>query len=106
MSKLDDLKQSSRETAAAAKARISESYGKAKAATSDVAAKGRERAHQVGEKVAPVVARGKEQAAKARTKLDETADTQPLILLVGAAAVGALIGALMPGRDRRQPPAD
>ncbi len=101
MSQFDDLKQSSLDTAAAAKARITETYGKAKAATSDAAAKASEQAHQLSEKVAPVVARGKAEAAKAGTKLKEVAEKQPLTLLAGAVAVGALLGSLLPKRDKR-----
>jgi succinate dehydrogenase/fumarate reductase flavoprotein subunit len=101
MTQFDDLKQSSLDTAAAAKARIAESYGKAKVATSDAAAKGREQAHQLGEKLAPSVARGKKQAAKAGTKLKEVAETQPLALVAGAVALGALLGSLLP---KRRPP--
>ena len=100
MSQFDDLVQNSRDTAAAAKARIQESYGKAKTATSDLAAKGREQAHQLSEKVAPAVTRGKEGAAKAGDKLKSIADTQPLTLLAGAAAVGALLGSLLPKRSK------
>jgi ElaB/YqjD/DUF883 family membrane-anchored ribosome-binding protein len=96
MSQFDDLLHSSRETAAAAKARIQTSYGKAKAATGDLAAKGREQTQQLADKVAPVVAQGKEQAAKANSKLKSAAQDQPLTLLAGAAAVGALLGALLP----------
>ncbi len=101
MSQFDDLKQSSLETAAAAKARITETYGKAKAATTDAAAKASEQAHQLSEKVAPVVARGKAEAAKARSKLKEVAEKQPLTLLAGAAAVGALLGSLLPKASKR-----
>jgi hypothetical protein len=101
MSQFDDLKQSSRDTAAAAKARITETYGKAKAATSDVAAIGREQAQQLSEKLAPTVARGKEQAAKAGTKLKDVAEKQPLALVAGAVALGALLGSLLP---KRRPP--
>lgn len=96
MSQFDDIMQNSRETAAAAKARIQSGYGKAKAAGEDLAAKGRDQAHQLSEKVAPVVARGKEQAAKANSKLQVAAKEQPLTLLAGAAAVGALLGAMLP----------
>jgi hypothetical protein len=106
MSKLDDLKQSSLDTAAAAKARISQSYGKAKAATSDAAARGRDHVQHLGEKAGPLVARGKDKAGRARTKLDETAQAQPLTLLAGAVAFGALIGTLIPGRRRRTPPSE
>lgn len=101
MSQFDDLKQSSLDTAAAAKARITETYGKAKAATSDAAAKASEQAHQLSEKVAPVVARGKAEAVKAGTKLKEVAEKQPLTLLAGAAAVGALLGSLLPKGSKR-----
>lgn len=96
MSQFDDLLHNSRETAAAAKARIQSGYDKAKAATEDLAAKGRDQAQQLGAKVAPVVARGKDQAAKANSKLKVAAEQQPLTLLAGAAAVGALLGALLP----------
>lgn len=105
MSKLDDLKQSSLDTAAAARTRISEGYDKAKTATSEAAARGREQAGQLNEKIAPAVTRGKEQVAKARTRLNETAQTQPLVLLAGATALGALIGSLLPGR-RPKPPTE
>lgn len=101
MSQFDDLKQSSLDTAAAAKARITETYGKAKAATAEVAAKAGEQAHELGEKVAPMVARGKQEAAKAGTKLKEVAEKQPLTLLAGAAAIGALLGSLLPKGGKR-----
>ncbi|NJS14577.1 MAG: hypothetical protein HC788_08185 [Sphingopyxis sp.] len=101
MSQFDDLKQSSRDTAAAAKARIAETYDKAKAATSDAAAKGRAQAQQLGEKLAPTVALGKEQAAKADNKLKDVAEAQPLALVAGAAVLGALLGSLLP---KRRPP--
>lgn len=100
MSQFDDLKQSSLDTAAAAKARISETYGKAKAGAADAAAKASEQAHQLSDKVAPVVARGKAEAAKAGTKLKEVAEKQPLTLIAGAVAVGALLGSLLPKGKR------
>ena len=96
MSQFDDLKQSSLDTAAAAKARITETYGKAKAATTDAATKASEQAHQLGEKIAPAVARGKAEAAKAGSKLKDVAEKQPLTLVAGAVAVGALLGSLLP----------
>lgn len=101
MSQFDDLKQASLDTAAAAKARITETFDKAKAATTDAAAKASEQAHQLSEKVAPVVARGKAEAAKAGTKLKQVAEQQPLTLLAGAAAVGALLGSLLPKGGKR-----
>lgn len=96
MSQFDDLLHNSRETAAAAKARIQSGYGKAKAGSEDLVAKGRDQAQQLGEKVAPVVARGKAQAAKANSRLKAAAEEQPLTLLAGAVAVGAMLGALLP----------
>ena len=96
MSQFDDLKQSSLDTAAAAKARITETYGKAKAGAADAAAKASDQAHQLSEKIAPAVARGKAEAAKAGTKLKEVAEKQPLTLIAGAVAVGALLGSLLP----------
>lgn len=100
MSQFDDFMQNSRDTAAAAKARIQQGYGKARVATDEFTAKGREQAHQLGETVAPTVARGKAQAAKARDKLSAIAADQPLTLLAGAIAVGALLGAIMPSRSK------
>lgn len=101
MSQFDDLKLSSLDTAAAAKARITETYGKAKAATTDVAAKASEQAHQLGEKIAPAVKRGKQEAAKAGTKFKEVVEKQPLTLIAGAVAVGALLGSLLPKGSKR-----
>jgi hypothetical protein len=41
-------------------------------------------------------ARGKVQAKRANSKLKEVAEKQPLALVAGAVAVGALIGSLLP----------
>lgn len=101
MSQFDDLKQSSLDTATAAKARIATSYSKAKVATSDAAAKGRAQAQQLGEKIGPTVTRSKKQAARAGTKLKQVAETQPLALIAAALAVGAALGSLLP---KRRPP--
>lgn len=100
MSQFDDLIQNSRDTAAAAKARILHGIDNAKATSSDLAAKGIEQAQQLSEKVAPAVKRGKEQVAKANSKLKAAAEDQPLTLLAGAVAAGALLGALLPKRSK------
>lgn len=103
MSQFDDLIDNSRATAAAAKARIQTSYGKAKTATLDVAAKGRDQAGQLGEKVKPVIEKGKAGAAKANNRLKQMAEDQPLTLVAGAVALGALLGSLLP-KGRNDPP--
>lgn len=103
MSQFDDMLSSSRETAAAAKARIEAGYGRAKAVTSEAAAKGRDEAAKLVEKVAPIVARSKDGAAKAGNTLKSMAEQQPLTLIAGAVAVGALLGTVLP---RRHPPTD
>ena len=103
MSQFDDMLSSSRETAAAAKARIEAGYGRAKAVTSEAAAKGRDEAAKLAEKVAPIVARSKDGAAKAGNTLKTMAEQQPLTLIAGAVAVGALLGTLLP---TRHPPTD
>lgn len=100
MSQFDDMIQNGRDTAAAAKARMQQGYGDAKIASGDLAAKGRAQAQKLGEKVAPAVERSKAKAAEAQGKLKATAEAQPLTLLVGAVALGAVLGALLPKRTK------
>ncbi|WP_260583459.1 hypothetical protein [Sphingopyxis sp. PET50] len=48
------------------------------------------------------LAKGKAQAKRANSKLKDVAEKQPIALVAGAVAIGALLGALLPkggGRD-------
>ena len=83
-------------TAEAAKARIQEGYGRARAATSDLAAKGAEQAGVAREVAGEALAKGKAQAKRANSKLKDVAEKQPIALVAGAVAIGALLGALLP----------
>ena len=86
--------------AEAAKARIQDGYGRARAATSDLAAKGREQAEVARDAASEALEKGKAQAKRANSKLKDVAEKQPLALVAGAVAIGALLGSLLPKRDR------
>lgn len=96
MSQFDDMLQKGQDAAAAAKDRVQASYDSARDAAATTMAKGREQARKAGEKVAPAVARGKAGAAKAGSRLKQVAEEQPLTLIAGAVALGALIGSVLP----------
>lgn len=88
--------ENARLTAGAAKARIQDGYGRARAATEDLAAKASEQAGVAREAAGEVYEKGKAQAKRANSKLKDAAEKQPLALVAGAAAIGALLGSLLP----------
>ncbi|MBL0916241.1 MAG: hypothetical protein IBJ13_12255 [Sphingopyxis sp.] len=94
--KATELAENARATAEAAKARIQDGYGRARAATSELAAKGREQADAAREVASEAYAKGKVQAKRANSKLKDVAEKQPLALVAGAVAIGALLGSLLP----------
>lgn len=96
MSQFDDMLHKGQDAAVAAKERIQASYDKAREVTAGSVAKGREQARKAGEKLAPAVSRGKAQAVKAGGKFKQMAEEQPLTLVAGAVALGALLGSLIP----------
>ncbi|PZQ21773.1 MAG: hypothetical protein DI569_10640 [Sphingopyxis macrogoltabida] len=112
--------ENARATADAAKARIQEGYGRARTAThdladrtrvatseladrtrvatSELAARGREQADAAREAAGHAYEKGKAQAKRANGKLKTLAEEQPLAVVAGAVAIGALIGSLLPKR--------
>ena len=110
--------ENARLTAEAAKARIQDGYGRARAATdelvdrtrattseladrtrvatSELAARGREQAEVARDVAEQAIAKGKVQAKRANSKLKDVAEKQPLALVAGAVAIGALLGSLLP----------
>ena len=93
--------ENARATAEAAKARIQDGYGRARAATSDLAAKAGEQADAAREAAGQAYEKGKAQAKRANSKLKTAAEKQPLALVAGAVAIGALLGSLLPKSVRR-----
>ena len=91
--------ESARHTAEAAKARVQDGYGRARAATSDLAAKGREQAEAAKHAAGSAYEKSKEKAHVASSRLKEFAEDQPLTLLAGALAAGLLVGALISKQD-------
>ncbi|HZG32242.1 MAG TPA: hypothetical protein VEZ59_03150, partial [Sphingopyxis sp.] len=65
-------------------------------ATSELAAKGREQAGAAREAAGEALEKGKAQAKRANNKLKDVAEKQPLALVAGAVAIGALLGSLLP----------
>ena len=84
--------------AEAAKARLQDGYDRARSATNDLAARGREQADAAREVAEQALEKGREQAKRAGSKLKTVAEEQPLALLAGAVALGALFGSLLPKR--------
>lgn len=91
--------ENARQTAEAAKARVQEGYGRARAATSELAAKGREQADVAKHAAENAYAKGKEKASVASSRAREFAAEQPLTLLAGALAAGLLVGSLVSKKD-------
>lgn len=91
--------ESARQTAEAAKARVQDGYGRARAATSDLAAKGREQAEVAKNAAGSAYEKGKEKAHVASSRVKEFAAEQPLTLLAGALAAGLLVGSLVSKKD-------
>jgi ElaB/YqjD/DUF883 family membrane-anchored ribosome-binding protein len=91
--------ENARQTAEAAKARVQEGYGRARAATSELAAKGREQADVAKHAAENAYAKGKEKASVATSRAREFASDQPLTLLAGALAAGLLVGSLVSKKD-------
>ena len=91
--------ENARLTAEAAKARIQDGYGRARAATEDFAAKAGQQADVAREAAGQALEKGKAQAKRANSKLKDVAQEQPLALVAGAVALGALIGSLLPKRN-------
>lgn len=87
-----------RATAEAAKQRLQDGYDRARAATGDLAARGRERAEVAREAAEQALEKGRTQAKRANGKLKSVAEQQPMALLAGAVAIGALFGSLLPKR--------
>ena len=94
----DRASESARQAAEAARARIQDGYGRARAATEDLAARGRVQADNLARVSADAIEKGKVQASKANSKLQDVAKKQPMALVAGAAALGALLGSLLPKR--------
>ena len=82
--------------AEAARARLQDGYDRAREATGELAAKGREQADAAREAAGQAYERGKAQAKRASSRLKDVAEKQPIALVAGAAAVGALLGSLLP----------
>lgn len=104
--------ENAKATADAARARIQEGYGRARTATSELASKGREQAEAAREaaghafeegkaRASDAYAKGKVQAKRANSKLKDIAQEQPMALVAGAAALGALVGSLLPKGGKR-----
>ena len=85
-------------SAEAARLRLQDGYDRARTATSELAAKGREQADAARDAAGEALEKGKAQAKRANSKLKDIAEDQPLTLLAGAAAIGALLGSLIPKR--------
>jgi ElaB/YqjD/DUF883 family membrane-anchored ribosome-binding protein len=98
MKRIDDLIENSRSTAAVARGRVQSAYGKAKAGASNAADAGRSYASEIGARVKPAAERGKAGAKQANDRLKKAAEENPLTLVAGALAVGALLGTLLPKR--------
>lgn len=100
--KVNELAQKTAENATAAaeaaKQRLQDGYDRARTATSDLAALGREQAEVAREAAEQALEKGKTQAKRANGKLKSVAEQQPMALLAGAVAVGALFGSLLPKR--------
>lgn len=94
----DRASESARQTADAARARIQDGYGRVRSATGDLAARGREQADHLSRASADALEKGKAKASKANSKLKDVAAEQPMALVAGAVALGALIGSLLPKR--------
>ena len=93
--------ENARLTAEAAKARIQDGYGRARAATEEFAAKAGEQAGIAREAAGEAYEKGKVQAKRANSKLKDVAEKQPLALVAGAVAIGALLGSLLPKGVRK-----
>lgn len=93
--------ENARLTAEAAKARIQDGYGRARAATEEFAAKASEQAGVAREAAGEALEKGKAQAKRANSKLKDVAEKQPLTLVAGAVAIGALLGSLLPKGVRK-----
>lgn len=87
------------ETAEAARLRIQQGYGRARETAHDLSVKGREQADHLAQQTARAVEKGKAGAARANDKLRDVAEEQPIALVAGALALGALIGSLLPKRS-------
>ncbi|ALC11827.1 hypothetical protein [Sphingopyxis sp. 113P3] len=87
---------SAKAAAEAARARLQDGYDRAREATGELAAKGREQADAAREAAGQAYERGKAQAKRASSRLKDVAEKQPIALVAGAAAVGALLGSLLP----------
>ena len=89
-------------TAEAAKARIQDGYGRARAVTNELADRTRTATSELAargaarEAAGEALAKGKAQAKRANSKLKDVAEKQPIALVAGAVAIGALLGALLP----------
>lgn len=90
--------ESAKAAAEAAKQHLQDGYDRARAATTELAARGREQAEVAREAAEQALEMGKEQAKRANSKLRDVAEQQPLALLAGAVALGALFGSLLPKR--------
>jgi ElaB/YqjD/DUF883 family membrane-anchored ribosome-binding protein len=91
--------ESARHTAEAAKARVQDGYARARTATADIAAKGREQAEVAKHAAGSAYEKSKEKAGVATTRVKDFASEQPLTLIAGALAAGLLIGTLLSGKD-------
>ncbi len=96
--KAEELAESARQTAEAARVRIQDSYGRAREVGGELASKGREQAESLARVSADALEKGKKQATRANSKLKEAAKEQPMALVAGAVALGALLGSLLPKR--------
>lgn len=107
MNKLTDLMRGSRaratetarETADAARTRIETTYGNARAASTEMVAKSREQASAAAEKASAFAERGRDAAEKAGGVAADFTRKNPLSVLFGAVAAGALLGAILPKRN-------
>lgn len=97
--KVNEIAQKTAENAKAgaeaAKLRLQDGYDRARSATSELAARGREQADVAREAAEQALEKGKVQAKRAGGKLKSVAEQQPLALLAGAVALGALFGSLL-----------
>ena len=93
--------ENARLTAEAAKARIQDGYGRARAATEDFAAKASEQAGVAPETPGVADEKWQVQAKPANRKHKKTPQKQPLTLVAGAVAIGALLGSLLPKGVRK-----
>ncbi|PKP98506.1 MAG: hypothetical protein CVT74_10780 [Alphaproteobacteria bacterium HGW-Alphaproteobacteria-13] len=108
--KVNEIAQKTAENAKAgaeaAKQRLQDGYDRARTATSDLAALSREQAEVAREAAEQALEKGKAQAKRANGKLKSMAEQQPMALLAGAVALGALFGSLLPRRKAQEEQAD